>query len=85
MKKSNSPNYQMLKDSSISALQLNFSEWKKLQIQLIRYTWYDNEGNLMVPANKESVDSKCRELQKAMERNLEDIAYYNEKIGEKDE
>ena len=66
MEKIQEQNYQLMLDSTISALQHAYSDYKKAVIKNLEFTWFDSEGVFTVPEGierrNEDIAEKAKEV-----------------------
>lgn len=60
------PNYQLMFESAVSALQLAYSEYKKARYEQLRWTFFSNDGHFCFldgyKERKERVDNAEKEV-----------------------
>lgn len=65
------PNYQLMFESAVGALQLAYAEYKKARHEQLRWTFFDNDGNFAFldgyKERKERVDEAEKEVARLMQ------------------
>ena len=62
------PNYEILKQSTVHAMITTYSEWKKAVNDSLRYSWIDIDGNICVLEGQEERNKKAQELWKEFQK-----------------
>lgn len=70
-RKKPTPNYQLMFESAVVALQLAYSEYKKARAEQLRWTWFNNDGRFSFldgyKERKERVDNAEKEVARLMQ------------------
>ena len=68
------PNYQLMFEGAVTALQIAYSEYKKATTENLRWTFFDNDGNFCILDGFEERQKRVREAEKEVERLMEEVS-----------
>lgn len=74
------PNYRLMFESAVRALQLAYSEYKEAQHEQLRWTFFDNDGNFCVLDGFEERQKRAHEAEKEVARLKKKVEELKEKL-----
>ena len=75
------PNYQLMFESAVAELQLAYSEYKRAQVEAIRWTFIDNDGHFAVLDAYEKRKKRIEDAEAEVVRLMELVNELRYKIG----
>lgn len=79
------PNYQLMFESAVGALQLAYSEYKKARHEQLRWTFFDNDGHFCFLDGYKERKERVDKAEKEVARMLKEVEKLRERKGGEDE
>lgn len=75
------PNYQLMFESAVGALQNAYAEYKKATAEKLRWTFFDNDGNFCILDGFEERQKRVHEAEKEVARLMKEVEELRKKLG----
>lgn len=75
------PNYQLMFESAVGALQIAHEEYKKATAEELRWTFFDNDGNFCFLEGYEKRQKRTEDAKKEVARLLREVERLRELKG----
>ena len=79
------PNYQLMFESAVGALQTAYAEYKKARTEQYRWTFFDNNGNFCFLEGYKERKERVDTAEKEVARLMQEVKELRAKIGGDDE
>lgn len=77
-------NYKAILESTISALQETYTQYKKAYYESIRWTWYDKDGEFCILSGQDERNDKLDELGQEVIRLRNEVLRLKQEMYEKE-
>lgn len=84
-RKKPTPNYQLMFESAVGALQNAYSEYKRARAEQLRWTFFDNDGRFCFLDGYKERKERVDNAEKEVERMLKEVEKLRERKGGEDE